>query len=68
MTPMEQPSHRKLIAGIGIIAGLFFYVVVCLWLAVDVLPQHWLMELIFYPIAGFAWIWPAAWVIRWSAR
>jgi hypothetical protein len=68
MTPLEQPSHRKLIAGIGIIIGLFFYVLVCLWLAVDVLPQHWLMELIFYPIAGFAWIWPAAWVTRWSAR
>lgn len=68
MTPLERPSHRKLIAGFSVIVGLFFYVGLCVWLAVDVLPQHWLMELIFYPIAGCAWIWPAAKAIRWSAR
>jgi hypothetical protein len=68
MTPLENPSSRKLIAGFGIIGGLVIYVTVCVWLAISVLPQHWLVELVFYPIAGCVWIWPAARLVRWSAR
>ena len=68
MTPMPSPSSRKFVAGFGIIAGLILYIGFCVWLAASVLPQHWLVEIIFYPVAGCIWIWPAARLVRWSAR
>lgn len=57
---------RKLIGGAGIVAGLVVYCAVAVWLATSVLPDHWAVALVFYPIAGLAWMYPAKKVIRWA--
>ena len=31
-------------------------------------PDHWLAELAYYAVAGLAWLWPAAKLVRWMGR
>jgi hypothetical protein len=31
-------------------------------------PEHWLAQLAFYLVAGLAWLWPAARLVRWMGR
>lgn len=31
----------------------------------DLLPDHWLLDLLYYALAGTLWVWPAAHLVRW---
>lgn len=56
---------RKLIGGIAIVLGLCAYAAAAVTLG-NRLPDHWLVHLLFYPVAGILWVWPAARVVRWA--
>lgn len=58
---------RKGAAAVIIILGLVVYALAIAWLGTQ-LPQHWAIDLIFYPVAGFLWILPAAKVVVWAQR
>lgn len=59
---------RTAVGGFIMIMGLFAYIVAVVTIANYFLPQHWLAELAFYPVAGFLWIFPAVWLIGWTKR
>ena len=44
------------------------YAVLCVFLADYVTGMHWLLDSLFYLIAGLAWLYPASFVISWLAR
>ena len=62
-------SGRRLVAMLGLVIGLAVYALVVARVAGLVLPPYnWLAHLAFYAVFGIVWIWPAVWLIRWSAR
>lgn len=64
---MNISRWRHLIVAAGIIPAIAIYVILCLVLADFITGIHVLVDLIYYVIAGLAWIFPAAKVIRWLA-
>ena len=56
---------RKLVGLIGLVAGLALYALLAMRLAIDVVPDLWPGQVVFYAIAGIAWIFPAKWLIYW---
>lgn len=58
---------RSPLAGLAIIAGLVLYVVAAVTLA-GFLPDHIVVETVYYLAAGVLWIWPAVSVIGWARR
>jgi hypothetical protein len=56
------------------IAALAICVFVIAWiagatiLADQVRPLHWTIQAIYYPIAGFAWVFPVRWLMLWGAH
>ena len=37
-------------------------------LADQVRPLHWAVQAIYYPIAGFGWVFPVWWLMLWGAH
>ena len=66
--PLLPIGVRKLLGTVIILVGLTAYTLAAVWLAVDVLPDHWAVQLIFYPIAGIAWAFPTKPLIDWMQR
>jgi hypothetical protein len=33
-----------------------------------VLPQHWVLQVLYFAVAGVAWVWPTGRLMRWAAR
>lgn len=48
--------------------GMALYVGVVVALADHVVDRHWLVQALYFAIAGFAWTWPARWLMYWAAR
>jgi hypothetical protein len=46
--------------------GFLAYIAIVVALADHVIPLHWLVELVYYVVAGLAWTWPAARLMRWG--
>ncbi len=61
---MSRPAMATLIG----IAGFLAYVVVVLLLADHVRALHWTIELVFFAVAGIAWVWPAKRLMMWAVR
>jgi hypothetical protein len=60
---------RKFIGLLVLLGWLFVYVLLAVGIAVRVLPgANWLVELLFYAVAGFAWVFPARYLISWMSR
>jgi len=59
---------RILFGTLVLIAGLAAYGLAVAGLAAHVLPSGPVAALLFYAVAGLAWIWPAAWLVRWMQR
>ncbi|WP_028465567.1 MULTISPECIES: DUF2842 domain-containing protein [Nisaea] len=59
---------RTALGGIIMIVGLIAYIAGVVTVANHMLPQHWLAELLFYPVAGFLWIFPAIRLIGWTKK
>jgi len=50
---------------ISLVMLLAIYSLLCMLIAVHYLPDSKLAELIFYPIVGVIWIFPAMKIVRW---
>lgn len=59
---------RPTIALLAGLAGFTIYVLVVVALADHVIPHHWLLELLYFTVAGIAWVWPARALMFWGAR
>ena len=67
--PPRQRASLKGLLGISIlIVGLTAYAILCVELAVRILPDNLWIELIYYAFTGIIWIFPAMALIRWSAK
>lgn len=59
---------RAAFATITGLLGLALYIGVVVALGDHVLGLHWLLQALYYLVAGLAWAFPAAWLMRWAAR
>ena len=62
-----MPRWRHLSVAIGTIPALFLYVLLVLWISTFVTEIHVLIDLLFFVVAGLAWIPAASWVVKWLA-
>jgi hypothetical protein len=59
---------RKLFGAAVLVIGLTLYCLMMMVVGATLVPDHVLVQLLFYASAGLAWIWPAAKLVRWSQR
>lgn len=59
---------RIAIASIAGILGFLLYVGAVLVVADLVLRTHWLLQVVYFALAGILWVWPAKWLMIWAAR
>lgn len=59
---------RILIGTLALVAGLACYGLAVVSLAVRLLPELWVAQVLFYAAAGIVWVWPAAWLTRWMQQ
>ena len=59
---------RHFAVAIGIMPALAVYISVMLWLSTFVIEIHFLLDLVFFTIAGLAWIPGASAVVKWLAQ
>jgi len=59
---------RPAIATIAGIAGFLAYVVLVLLVADWFRQMHWTVEMLFFALAGIAWVWPAKRLMMWAVR
>lgn len=58
---------RTPIGGLAIIVGLAAYAVAAATLG-GALPDHALLQAVYYLVAGLLWIPPAIWIMGWAKR
>jgi uncharacterized protein DUF2842 len=51
-----------------LIVGLGLYALLVVAAATRLLPDHWALEMVFYALAGVAWVFPAARLTGWMQR
>lgn len=59
---------RILIGTLALVAGLAIYGLAVVSLATRLLPEHWVVQALFYAAAGIVWVLPAAWFTRWMQQ
>ncbi len=64
---MNEPSWRKPVGVLAILAMLLAWTVAVAMLSATVGGWHWLAQLGFYLVAGIAWLWvlPMRSMLRW---
>ena len=68
MRPLS-PHVKKLIGTLVTLAWLFVYVLIAMSIGVRVLPHaNWLVELLYYALAGTLWIIPVGLLLPWMYR
>ena len=63
----EMNRWRHLTVAIGIIPALAIYIGVMVWLSTLIMEIHFLVDLVFFVVAGLAWIPAASVVVGWLA-
>lgn len=63
--PIEEPSWRKPVGMLAILALITIWSFIVIALAREVLTMHWTLQAIFFAIAGTVWILPLKPVLRW---
>ena len=58
---------RHLAVAFGILPALGIYVGVMVWLSTFIMEIHFLVDLLFFTVAGLAWIPAAGSVVKWLA-
>lgn len=58
---------RHLIIAVFLVPAISVYVMLCLYLSGFVVGIHWGLDLVFFVVAGLAWLFPAGRVISWLA-
>lgn len=61
------PKQKKLILVLSAPLFLFAYITLVLVVS-DLVPRHWLAELVFYVLAGTLWAFPLKPVFIWANR
>lgn len=61
----ETPNLRNLIGVLGLIFGLGVYGLLIAELSTHLGNMPFVVEVIFYIIAGLIWLWPARALLRW---
>ena len=59
---------RHLVVAVGIMPALALYVGAMVWLSSFIIEVHFLIDLVFFVVAGLAWIPAASVVVRWLAE
>jgi hypothetical protein len=59
---------RIIVATVAGLAGMAAYLAAVLSLADALARLHWALQLLFYGLAGLAWVIPARWLMLWAAR
>ena len=59
---------RHLAVAFGILPALALYVGAMVWLSSFIIEVHFLIDLVFFVVAGLAWIPAASAVVRWLAE
>jgi hypothetical protein len=59
---------RILLACLIGLTGLFLYLLLVLWAGDHVQRWHWAVQVPFYVLAGFVWVFPIRRLIFWAAR
>ncbi|HBP59158.1 MAG TPA: DUF2842 domain-containing protein [Alphaproteobacteria bacterium] len=59
---------RHLAVAVGIMPALALYVGAMVWLSSFIIEVHFLIDLVFFVVAGLAWIPAASAVVRWLAE
>ena len=59
---------RVPVAVVGGILGLAAYVVAAATLADHVVRAHWVVQALFFVVAGSLWVLPVRWLMLWAAR
>lgn len=62
-------SSRKLLGVVLILASLVVWSILATWLYLATLQDAaWWVLIAYFAVAGMAWFFPAAWIIRWMSR
>lgn len=61
----ETPNSRNLIGTFALLFGLAIYALVIAELSVRIGTLPFIVEAVFYVIAGLIWLWPARALVRW---
>lgn len=56
---------RKLLGAFILLIWLFVYTMICVWVGVNWLPDSQGARIIFYPLAGILWVFPARPLMFW---
>jgi len=68
MRPLS-PHVKKLIGTLVTLVWLFVYVLIAMGIGAHVLPHaNWLVELLYYVLAGTLWIIPVGLLLPWMYR
>jgi hypothetical protein len=59
---------RTPIAVLAIIAVVIGWISAATILGDYVRPLHWSIQALYYPVAGFAWVFPVRWLMLWAAH
>lgn len=59
---------RTPVAVVAGILGLLLYIAAVVALADHVLPHHWTLHVLYFTVAGVAWVWPITRLMYWAAR
>ena len=62
-----ETRWRTPIAAFATLFGLAVYILAVATLA-GWIPDHWLAEMLFYLVAGVAWVYPAGRLLVWAGR
>ncbi len=57
--------NRKIFGMALLIVGLAVYALAGVYVAVTYIPDHWLVQLAYYAIAGVGWAFPAKSLLTW---
>lgn len=59
---------RHFTVAVGIMPALAIYVGAMVWLSTFIIEVHFLLDLLFFTVAGLAWIPAASAVVKWLAQ
>ena len=62
------PRWRNALGILALVLGLIVYALAAMVAGATLVPEHWLLQLLFFVIAGLVWLWPARPLLRWMAR
>ncbi len=59
---------RVPIATVAVLLVVIAWIAAATLLADYVRPLHWAIQIVYYALAGFAWVFPVRWLMLWGAR